>query len=236
MTTLLLLLLKSKALFSLLTMLGTIWVYAQFYGAPFAIGFVLLIAIHEMGHYLAARQRGLAVGLPAFIPFVGAWINLREMPRTAEVEAYVAYGGPFIGTLAAFACYFYGVYSGEDLYRALAYTGFVLNLFNLIPVSPLDGGRITQILSPRIWFLGVPFLGALFLWHPSPLLLLVVLLALPSLWAAWRYDPNAPANVAYRDVPMATKVEYGLLYLGLVAVLGLMSYAVHGDLSLARIS
>ena len=169
MSSFFLLLLKSKALISLLSMLATIWVYAQFYGWPFAAGFVILIAIHELGHYAAARQRGLNVGLPAFIPFVGAWINLRETPHDAETEAYVALAGPFIGTLGAFACYFYGRSTGQELYIALAYTGFILNLFNLIPVSPLDGGRITQVLSPRIWLLGLPMLVALFIYQPAAL-------------------------------------------------------------------
>ncbi len=234
MTSLFLLLVKSKALISLLSMLATIWVYAQFFGWPFAAGFVILLAVHEMGHYAAAKQRGLNVGLPAFIPFVGAMINLRETPHDAETEAYVAYAGPFIGTLAAFACYFYGRNTGQELYLALAYSGFILNLFNLIPVSPLDGGRITQVLSPRIWLLGLPMLVALFFYHPSPLLLLIAVMALPNLRAAWNYDPNAPANAAYRSVPFNVRFEYAVLYLGLAAVLAMMAYSVHGGLSLAR--
>jgi len=84
MSGLFLLLLKSKALISIISMLVTIWVYAQFYGWPFAVGFVLMLLIHEMGHYLAAKQRGLNVGLPAFIPFVGAMINLRETPHVLK--------------------------------------------------------------------------------------------------------------------------------------------------------
>jgi Zn-dependent protease len=152
---LLFLLFKTKALISIFSMLLTIWVYASIYGLPFAFGFVLMILIHEMAHCFAAKQRGLDVGLPAFIPFVGAWINLREHPHDAETEAYVAYAGPFVGTLAAFAAYFYGRNIGSDLWQAVAYSGFIINLFNLIPVSPLDGGRITQVLSPRIWLGGV---------------------------------------------------------------------------------
>ena len=234
MSSLFFLLLKSKALISILSMLATIWVYAQFFGWPFAAGFVILLAVHEMGHYLAAKQRGLSVGLPAFIPFVGAMINLRETPHNAETEAYVAYAGPFIGTLGAFACYFYGRNTGQELYIALAYSGFMLNLFNLIPVSPLDGGRITQVLSPRIWLLGLPLLVALFYYHPSPLLLMIAVMALPNLRAAWNYNPNAPENIAYRDVSFAVRVKYGVLYLGLAAVLAMMAYSVHASLSLAR--
>ncbi len=113
---------------------------------------------------------------------------------------------------------------------ALAYSGFMINLINLIPISPLDGGRITQILSPRIWFLGAPLLGVLFYFYPSPLLILIILLAVPSLLAAWRYDPNSHDAIAYRGVSLATKFEYGVLYIGLAAVLALMAHNVHGGL------
>jgi Zn-dependent protease len=232
MSGLLLLLLKSKALFSILSMLVTIWVYAQFYGWPFAVGFVLMLLIHEMGHYLAAKQRGLNVGLPAFIPFVGAMINLRETPHDAETEAYVAFAGPFLGTLAAFAAYYYGRQTGQELWLAVAYSGFVLNLFNLIPVSPLDGGRITQVISPRIWLFGLPMLVALFFYMPSPMLILIGAMALPNLRAAWNYNKDDPRNAQYRNVSETIKVEYGILYLGLAAILALMSYHVHQGLSL----
>lgn len=219
-----------KVLLSVGSMLATIWVYTTIYGLPFAAGFVGLILVHELGHYAAARQRGLDVGLPMFIPFLGAWITLKDRLVDAETEAYVAYAGPFIGTLGAFAVYFLARAQGSDLLMALAYSGFMINLFNLIPLSPLDGGRITQILSPRIWFLGVPMLIALFFYFPSPLLILIAILALPSLFAAWRYDPNSPEARRYRDVPAATRWEYTFMYLGLAAVLALLAFNVHEGL------
>lgn len=232
--TLILLLLKSKVWFSILSMLFTIWVYGTIYGLPFAFGFVMMILVHEMGHYLAAKQRGLDVGLPAFIPFVGAWINLRQHPHNSETEAYVAYAGPFLGTLAAFAVYFYGRHINSDLWMAVAYSGFIINLFNLIPVSPLDGGRITQVLSPRIWLLGAPMLVALFIYNPSPMVLLIGVLALPNLWAAWNYDPNSPEALRYGAVSNRVKLEYSVLYLGLVAILTMMTYHVHQGLDHAQ--
>ncbi len=130
----------------------------------------MLIFVHEMGHYLAARQRGLNVGAPTFIPFVGAWIELKDQPHNAETEAvYGLCQARPIGTIGALACYFYARYTGERLFLALAYAGFFLNLFNLIPLSPFDGGRITAVLSPRVWLAGVPMLIGLFVWRPSPL-------------------------------------------------------------------
>src|SRR5438552_1197884 len=220
-----------KVLISVGSMLLTIWIYATIYGLPFAAGFVGMILIHEMGHFIAARQKGLEVGLPTFIPFVGAWINLKDQPIDAETEAYIAYAGPFIGTLGAFAAYFIGRDQESELWMAVAYSGFIINLFNLIPLSPLDGGRITQVLSPRIWLIGVPMLVALFFYMPSPLLILIAIVAAPNVIAAWRYDPNSAEARAYRDVPLATKAEYTIMYLGLAAVLALMAHNVHQSLS-----
>jgi Zn-dependent protease len=209
------------------TMLLSIAVYAMRWGWPFATGFVMLIFVHEMGHFLAARQRGLNVGVPVFIPFVGAWIALKETPMSAETEAYVAIAGPFTGTLGAFAAYFYARNGGGDLFLALAYAGFFLNLINLLPLSPLDGGRITGILSPRLWFLGVPMLLALMLYQPSPVLIMIALLAVPQLLAAWRGQAPAPG---YYAVPVETRVEYGVMYLGLTALLALMTFSLHQEL------
>jgi Zn-dependent protease len=219
-----------KVLLSVGTMLLTIWVYTTIYGLPFATGFVGLILVHELGHYAAARQKGLDVGLPMFIPFLGAWITLKDRPVDAETEAYIAYAGPFIGTLGAFVVYFLARTQDSDLLMALAYAGFMVNLFNLIPLSPLDGGRITQILSPRIWLLGVPLLVILFFYFPSPLLILIAILAVPSVLAAWRYDPNSPEAIAYRSVPTATRMEYTIMYLGLAAVLALLAHNIHDTL------
>lgn len=103
--------------------------------------------------------------------------------------------------------------------------GLFLNLFNLLPVSPLDGGRITAVISPRIWLIGAPIMLALMLYRPSPVLFIVAILALPQLMAAWRHDPNAPAP--YYDTPLKTRIEYGIYYLALVGLLGVMTYEVH---------
>jgi Zn-dependent protease len=210
-----------------LTMIVSLAVYAGFFGWRYAAGFIALIFCHEMGHFLAARERGLPVGAPTFIPFVGAWIALKGRPMNVETEAYVAAAGPFVGTVAAAGVYFWGRDTHSDLLLALAYTGFFINFFNLIPLSPLDGGRITAILSPRVWFIGAPMMVALMLYRPSPLLLLIALASLPSLVKAWKYDPAAPENIAYYGVPLALKLQYGAFYLGLAGFLGIMTEATH---------
>lgn len=212
------------------TMILSMLLYSLVFGWPYAVGFVLLILVHEMGHYVAARQRGLDVGAPTFIPFVGAWIQLKELPHDVETEAYVGFAGPIAGTLGAMACYWYARDTGSSLVLALAYSGFMLNLFNLIPISPLDGGRITAIISPKVWLAGIPLLAAMFLYRPSPMLIMIAILAYPQLKRAFAKDGEAGMPAGYYDVPTTTRINYGVLYLGLVAFLALMSYQLHEQL------
>ena len=178
------LLLGSAKLGKLLLVVGSmvlsIWAYSLLFGWVYAVGFVALIFVHEMGHFVAARQKGLAVGAPVFIPFVGAWVALKETPMNVETEAYVAMAGPLVGTFGALVCYFLAREYDNRLLLALSYAGFFINLFNLIPLAPFDGGRVTSILSPRMWLVGVPILIGLFLWRPSPLLVVMAILAAPQ--------------------------------------------------------
>jgi Zn-dependent protease len=212
------------------TMLLSVFAYGLVWGWPYALGFVLLIFAHEMGHYVAARQRGLAVGAPTFIPFVGAWIELKEQLIDPETEAYVAMAGPVTGTVAAMLCYYASRYFDSGLLLALAYSGLILNLFNLIPLKPLDGGRITAVLSPRAWIIGLPILLALFIWRPSPLLLVIGILALPHLGAAIRglRQPASAGMAPALAVPTNTRLAYGTYYLALAGFLAIMATELHG--------
>jgi len=212
------------------TMLLAIAVYAMFWGWPFAAGFVVLMLIHEIGHYVAARQRGLDVGGLFFIPFVGAATMFKDGFSDVRTQAYVAFAGPLAGTVAAVFCYLLGRWTDSPLMIALAYAGLFLNLFNLLPVPMLDGGQITAILSPRVWLVGAPLLVAVMLYWPSPILILVAVISLPQLLRAWNYDPKAPENAAYYDVPLQAKLEYGGLYLALTAYLAVMTYELHETL------
>ncbi len=172
MIKLLLVLLKfakfGPALKSAAFMLVSVGAYALLFGWRYALGFVLLLFIHEMGHYIAARRLGMNVGLPTFIPFVGAWIELKDRPLSVQQEAHIAFAGPFAGTLAAAAVLALALHEHSTLLLALAYAGFFLNLFNLIPISPFDGGRIIAILSPKVWFVGLPGAGGRILVDTQP--------------------------------------------------------------------
>ena len=238
MIKLLLLLLSGAKLGKLLatggTMLISVVVYAFVFGWKYAVGFVALLFVHESGHYIAAKRRGLDVGAPTFIPFIGAWVELKQRPHDAETEAYVGLGGPLLGTVGAIVCYFIARDAGIDWLLAVAYSGFFLNLFNLIPLSPFDGGRITAVLSPRIWLVGVPVLGALFIYRPSPMLFLIALMAAPQVWKALTYRSDSEEARTYYAVSDAVKWEYGLVYVGLTAFLAVMTNDVHQMLEALR--
>lgn len=213
-----------KFLVTGISMVISIFAYAWRYGWKYAVGFVALIFCHEMGHFITARQRGLSVGAPTFIPFVGAWIQLKRQPHNAETEAYVGIAGPMLGTLAALLCFL--VSDGQrGMILALAYAGFIINLFNLIPVSPLDGGRILAIVSPKLWGIGLVALLCTYFLQPNPLIILIAVIALPQVWAAWKGTYQVP--VGYYEVPAHIRAKYLAQYLLLAGFLAYMSGTAH---------
>ncbi|CAM3542888.1 site-2 protease family protein [Marinicrinis lubricantis] len=139
----------------LISMLITIGTYAIWYPLGFSIGLVTMIFIHEMGHLIAAKLKGLPVSAPYFIPFIGAFIALKKHPRDAATEAYVAYGGPLLGTAGAVCTLLIGIWIEDPLWLVIANIGFFLNLINLIPVHPLDGGRISTAVTRWLWLIGL---------------------------------------------------------------------------------
>ena len=144
-----------------------------------------------------------------------------------ETEAYVGFAGPLLGSVAALGCYYMGRHTGEDIWLALAYIGFLLNLFNLIPLSPLDGGRIVAIISPKIWLIGFPLLVAFFIYRPNPLLLLIALIAAPQLWSVLKGEHQQSLPEGYYQVKLEQRLQYGCYYLALLAFLASMSHDVH---------
>lgn len=158
------------------------------------------------------------------------------MPHNAETEAYVGLGGPLVGTVGALVCYFLARNYDVTWLLAVAYSGFFLNLFNMIPLSPFDGGRITAVLSPRIWLLGVPVLGALFIYRPSPMLILIAIMAAPQVWKAIKYRSDSEEAATYYAVPAGTKFEYGFYYIALLGFLAVMTHDVHEMLGALRAS
>lgn len=214
------------------TMFLSVLVYGWMFGWRYAVGFVALLLVHELGHYFAARNKGLNVGMPTFIPFVGAWIEMKDMPRDAETEAYVGVAGPLAGTVGSLACFYLAREFDSQLLLAVAYSGFFLNLFNLIPISPFDGGRITAVISPMLWLVGVPVLIALFCYRPSPLLILMGVLAAPQALKAWRVlrGQLTPEEQQYYVANAETRFSYGMVYVGLICFLAVMCQDLHEEL------
>lgn len=199
------------------TMVLTIGVYALTLGWRFAVGFVLLIFVHELGHLAAARRLGLNVGAPVFIPFMGAFIALKEAPRNAWIEAQVGIGGPLFGALGAFACDVVYDMTGSELYHALAYSGYFLNLFNLVPIGFLDGGRIVTALSPWFWVVGLLVVGWMVVTHFNFILLLVLILSLPRVFSLFRAKSDEERR--YFEVTPGQRWFIGGLYFILIAFL-----------------
>lgn len=206
--------LKLMKFSSILTMLVSIWAYSIIFGWPFSVGFVLLILVHELGHGIVMRQLGIPAGPPIFIPFVGAVIAMKGRPRNAYIEALVAFGGPVLGSAAALVCLLIAFVLESDFWQALAYSGFLINFFNLLPISPLDGGRIVGAFSRKMWILGFLIGIPAFLVSKSPMLFLILLVGLIGLFGR-RSHPEG-----YYDIPQPIKVKIAVAYFTLAAALG----------------
>jgi len=216
-------LLKFKFLFSIFVSAAF---YVWFGGWWFGIGLVLLLFVHEMGHVFEAKHQGLPVSVPIFIPFMGALITMKQMPRNAWREARLAIAGPILGSLGALALYLAGVAYNSPHLKGLAFLGFLINLFNLLPVIPLDGGRISGALHPAIWLLGFLALFALVIYRPNPLLIIILLFAASELRRRWKLRHHPQMQTYYRVKP-AQRAIVGLLYFGLAAALVFGMHATH---------
>jgi Zn-dependent protease len=224
---LLLLLPKAKLLLSAGTALVSVAAYSLFWGWEFAVGFVVLLFVHEMGHVIQLRRQGISASAPTFIPFLGAVIASRSLGDDAYAEAKVGLAGPVLGTLGAAACLAIGEATGSGFFMALAYVGFLINLFNLLPVVPLDGGRAMAAMSPWLWFLGFGAIVTGAIAFHSPFLVLIAFFAGFELWRRWQHRRSGTLqSAAYYRVPPRARLAVGLVYVGLIAAL-----AVGMDLS-----
>ena len=217
-------LLKFKVVTTGASMIVSIAAYAWLWGLPFAIGFVVLIFVHELGHVIELRRQGVPASAPLFIPFLGAVIGMKQLPDDAWKEARVALAGPILGSVGAAVCWVAGEAAGSDLLIALAFVGFFLNLFNLIPIVPLDGGRAAAALHPAFWFLGLLLMVGLVVVSPNPILLLIVVVGALDLWRRWR---ERGQDAEYYRLPVWQRATVGVVYLGLAAVLALAMSATY---------
>ena len=216
----LLLLPKLKLLTTSATMLVSIAAYTLFWGLPFAVGFVVLLLVHEMGHVIQLRREGVKATAPIFIPFLGAVVGMKELPKDALAEARVGLAGPVLGTLGAAVPAAIGLATGEEFWLALGFVGFFINLFNLAPVLPLDGGRAMAAMAPWMWFAGFAgMIVAAFVW-PNPILIIILLLGGFETWRRWRARKSGDEREQrYYEVPPRARLAVAAVYLGLIVVL-----------------
>ncbi|MFL5627653.1 MAG: site-2 protease family protein, partial [Ktedonobacteraceae bacterium] len=203
----------------------SIVVYSFLFGWPFAVGLVALLFIHEMGHAIVMKLKGLPVGGMIFIPMLGAAVFMRQMPKNARDEAEVGIAGPIAGALSASVCLLIALQSPHvpSIWAPLAYFGFFINLFNLIPIVPFDGGRVLAAIDRRIWIVGFLGLVAFQIWswvngNFSPWLLFFVIMAGTQMWAR-RSVPSNLETKSYYNVPLSERIILGVIYFGLAAVL-----------------
>jgi Zn-dependent protease len=211
----------------------SIALYSLIFGWYFAIGLVVLLFIHEMGHALVMKLKGIPIGAIVFVPFLGAAVTMRQMPRNAQDEAEVGIAGPIAGAMASGVCLLIAEMHPDpmNIWAPLAYFGFFLNLFNLIPIIPFDGGRVLAAIDRRIWLVGFLGLLAFQIWqwfqgNFSAWLLIFIAMAATQLWSRG-FAPATPESKAYYDVPVGTRISLSLLYFGLVAVLVLGMSIAH---------
>lgn len=216
-----LLLPKLKLLTTAGTALVSVAAYSLFWGWQFAAGFVVLLFVHEMGHVIQLRREGVKASTPMFIPFLGAAIFSRSLGENALAEARVGLAGPVLGSAGAAMVALLGWLWHSDLLLALAYVGFLINLFNLLPVLPLDGGRAMAAMAPWMWFVGFAALIplAMFL-NGGLILILIVILGGREVWRRWRLRRTRPLEqAAYYRVAPRDRLLVGLVYVGLIVAL-----------------
>jgi Zn-dependent protease len=222
----LLLLPKVKILSTSATMLVSIGAYALIWGWKFGLGLVLLLFVHEIGHVIQLRREGVPASAPLFIPFLGAFVGMKRMPDDAGAEARVGLAGPVLGSLGCLVPLALWGLTGDELFQALAFVGLFLNLFNLLPVLPLDGGRAMAALSPWMWFVGYGLLVVATIAFPNPIFILILLLGGLETWRRWKARKD-PEQQRYFQVPRRTRFAVAGVYVGLALALGVGMDATH---------
>ncbi|HEU5198962.1 MAG TPA: site-2 protease family protein [Ktedonobacterales bacterium] len=209
-----------------LSIIISLAVYGALFGWPFAIGIIFLLFLHEMGHVIVLRAKGVPASAPIFIPLMGAFVAMKGMPRNAKDEAEIGIAGPILGTVAALLCLAPTLSgSSSGLWPALAYFGFFINLFNLVPITPLDGGRIVGAISRKAWYVGLVFLLGLFFFDllvGGSFNIFLALIIVFSIFSMRQQARSANQMQSYYQIPLSTKIYITLAYFGLAAFLVVM--------------
>lgn len=196
------------------SMVVSIWIMGKVYGLAYGIGIVALIFIHECGHAIAGMSKGIKPGFMLFVPFMGAFVTLSRFGKNLEQDAFIGIMGPVFGTLASLACVALAFLTNSPFFMALAYFGFFINLFNLLPTPPLDGGWIAPLFSPKLLAFGAVLM--VIFGFRNPLILFLGIASIPRIIGAWKADP---ATQPYYQATTAARWKYGVAYIGLAGFL-----------------
>ncbi|MBK5260581.1 MAG: site-2 protease family protein [Thermoanaerobaculia bacterium] len=198
------------------SMLVTVAAYATKFSLGLVIGFVLVTLIHEIGHAVAIRAKGLRAGYMVFIPFIGGAVTLKDQPRSAYVDAQIGLAGPVFGTAASLMSLQIFKWTGNPLYLLIALTGFILNLINLLPIGMLDGGRISGAVTKWMWVFGGAVLVYKTIQQPNPLLIVILILAIFQVYASIMREKED----TFYEITAAQRAAIAVTYFSLVIFLG----------------
>ena len=204
------------------SMLVTIGAYVwQKQPVGIVIGFVVVTLIHEIGHAVVIRAKGLRAGFMVFIPFIGGAVTLKDQPRSAYDDAQIGLSGPIAGTFASLVSLQIFKWNDNPLYLTIAFIGFILNLINLIPLGMLDGGRISAAVTKWMWVLGGAALVYQAIKRPNPLTILILVLSAFQVYAAIVREED---DQSFYDVTLGQRAAIAFFYFALVALLGHQAY------------
>jgi Zn-dependent protease len=194
-----------------------------FHEYPLALpfGFLLIILIHEIGHAVVIRAKGLRAGVMVFIPFIGGAVTLKDQPRSAYDDAQIGLAGPIFGTAACLVVLQLYKWLEQPLYLAIAAAGFAVNLVNLLPIGMLDGGRISGAVTKWMWVFGGGLLVYKVVKQPNPLMLIIVLLVAFQVYASIVREKD---DKAFYDVTLGQRAGIATAYFILVVFLGHQTY------------
>lgn len=198
------------------SMLVTIAAYAFQFRLGFVIGFVVITLIHEIGHAVVIRAKGLRAGFMVFIPFIGGAVTLEDQPVSAYDDAQIGLAGPIAGTVASLISLQVYKWTNDPLYLLIAAAGFILNLVNLLPIGMLDGGRISAAITKWMWVFGGGLLTYRIVKQPNPLLIIILLLALFQVYASILREKDDK----FYDVTPRQRAAVAVVYFSLVVFLG----------------
>ncbi len=185
---------KSSAIFGVLASVGVYWAA---WGWKFAVGLVASIYVHEMGHVVALRRFGIRADAPMFVPGLGAFVRMRQMPRNAAEDARVGLAGPWFGLGAAGVAFAAFLLTGSGFWAALARFGAWINLFNLLPIWQLDGARAFRALTTSQRVVAAAAIGVAWFLTAEGLLLLLLLAAVFQAFSSAPDDPDHHVLAAY---------------------------------------